>query len=461
MPLLGFLRIIVADPDRVTQRRTIAIFIWGDLFEDFFDTIGVSLENFCSDLRGGWLGGLVHALRTADVRTVIILFSGRVADALRVTDKDTDTQICVLPNSNLHKLCRKLMSKPYSFNVRKMFDSERGFRRVMGKLLWHVSPYLVMPLGAVARELRRSRAEALLCQEYESARFDLCVLLGGLLRLPVFATFQGGTQQLTFFERFFRRFTIKSCAGLIIASRKEQQRVVLTYGLDRSKLRGIINPLDLHMWRPMNRAAARSRLSIAIDDQVVVWHGRLDIQSKGLDVLISAWKKICDRHPRRALRLVLVGSGWGASWLKRTIHDNHLMNVHWSGDYVQDIELIRCYLSAADIYVLPSRIEGFAVAPMEAMAIGLPVVMSDVSGAAELLPAGADSGGFIVPIADPESLADAVCRLLDAPELRREMGKSARRRVEECASLESVGRQLKEFIFGTRKSRSSLEAASQ
>jgi glycosyltransferase involved in cell wall biosynthesis len=239
---------------------------------------------------------------------------------------------------------------------------------------------------------------------------------------------------------------IKSCAGLIIASQKEQERVIQKYGLDRSKLRGIINPLDLRMWRPMNRAEARSRLSIAIDDQVVVWHGRVDIEHKGVD-LLSAWKQICKNRPHRALRLVLVGSGQGTPRLRRLIHENNLTNVQWSGDYVHDIELIRCYLSAGDIYVLPSRIEGFAVAPMEAMAIGLPVVMSDVSGAAELLPAGADSGGFIVPVADPESLADAVCRLLDAPELCREMGKSARRRVEDWASLESVGRQLKEFIF--------------
>src|SRR5207244_6487403 len=129
---------------------------------------------------------------------------------------------------------RKLMSKPYSGNVRKMFDSEGRFRRVMGKFLWHVSPYLVMPLAAVTQELRRSRCEALLCQDYESARFDLCVLLGRLLGLPVFATFQGGTQQLTFFERFFRRFTIKSCAGLMIASRKETQRRTPKYGLNSS-----------------------------------------------------------------------------------------------------------------------------------------------------------------------------------------------------------------------------------
>ena len=448
----------MADPDGTIKGRTIAIFIWGDLFEDFFDTIGVSLENFCTDLRGGWLGGFVQALQTAGVRTVIILFSGRVAGPLRVTSKQTGAQICVLPNSHLHKLCRRLMSKPYSLNVRQMFHGERGFRRVLGTFLWHVSPYFVMPLAALTRELRRSGCEALLCQDYESPRFDLCVLLGRLLGLPVFATFQGGTKQFSWFERFFRRFTIKSCAGLMIASRKEQQRVILNYGLDRSKLRGIINALDLHTWRPMNRAVARSRLAIPADDQMIMWHGRLDIKSKGLDVLIAAWKEICDRHPQRALRLLLVGSGWGAPWLRRVIHENKLTNVQCSGDYVQDVELIRCYLSAADIYVFPSRQEGFAVAPMEAMAMRLPVVMSDVSGAAELFAAGVESGGFVVPIADALSLADAIGHLLDAPELRREMGESARRRVEECASLESVGKQLKEFIFGNKERQSSLES---
>ena len=110
--------------------------------------------------------------------------------------------------------------------------------------------------------------------------------------------------------------------------------------------------------------------------------------------------------------LVMIGDGPDAQSIARLIRDLGLRSVHQVTAYILDPRLVRRYLRAADLYVLPSRHEGFAVAPMEALACAIPVVATDVSGVRELLVGGESSGGRIVPSEDPRALAAAIGDLL-------------------------------------------------
>jgi starch synthase len=116
-------------------------------------------------------------------------------------------------------------------------------------------------------------------------------------------------------------------------------------------------------------------------------------------------------------------------------------------EYVRDRTAIQRYLSAADVYTLPSRHEGFPVAPIEAMASGLPVVAADAPGVPDILEGGEASGGIVVPRGDATALAEALGRLLDDEAWGHELGKRARYRVENYFSLEAIGKQLREFMF--------------
>lgn len=119
-------------------------------------------------------------------------------------------------------------------------------------------------------------------------------------------------------------------------------------------------------------------------------------------------------------RLVLVGDGPDTERLQRAAAPSG-PGVHFAGAAAD----IRPWLRAADLVVLPSRWEGMALAPLEAMACGRPVLVSDVSGARESLPPG-QGRLCLVPPEDPTALAKALGRLLAEPRLLAELGEQAR-----------------------------------
>lgn len=140
---------------------------------------------------------------------------------------------------------------------------------------------------------------------------------------------------------------------------------------------------------------------------LVVCVGRLCPQ-KGQDVLLDAWDTVAARLP--GARLVLVGDGPDAGRLLARAPGGVLL----AGAVADPLPWYR----AADVVVQPSRWEGMALAPLEAMACGRPVVVTDVAGARESLPDG-DAAGCVVPVGDAPALAAALLRLLTDPGLRR------------------------------------------
>jgi glycosyltransferase involved in cell wall biosynthesis len=410
----------------------------------------------------------VEALNTVGVRVVLICMTTRVRQPTRYTHRSTGATVYMLPVPWSYRLLRRKMlrpSGPYARSVRQAFGDVRGLRTLLLPALAAAKEmvlYLTTPPAAVARVLRRERCAAIVCQEYEYPRFDVCVLVGRLLGLRVFGTFQGGDYQRSRLERFLRPLTLRACTGLIIGTQTEIRRVRNRYGLPATKVARIFNPIDLQFWRPTDQREARLALGIPLDATVVVWHGRVSLRPKGLDILLDAWERVCRDYPRRNLRLLLIGTGQDADGLRRRLTAVSCQHsVVWIDQFIHDRMAIRRYLSAADVYAFPSRHEGFPVAPLEAMACGLPIVAADVQGIPDILEQGEGSGGLMVPRNDAPALAEALGRLLNDEALRQELGRRARRRIEAAFSLHVAGAQMRALLFDERTDMTDVDDAAR
>jgi glycosyltransferase involved in cell wall biosynthesis len=421
---------VLRTPTRQVTAPTVALLPWGNVWEDFLDTIGVSFDEFCTEMSGGWLFGYAEALERFGIRTVLIVWSREARRPHRRVHAPTGTAVWVLPQSHANRETRRL--------ARAL--SESGPRAYYLRRAASVAVnYTSTPPRNLARVLRKEQCGAVLVQDYENHRFDVCVLLGRWIGLPVFATYQGGEQPRTRVQRWVRQRTVPAAAGLFVGPRREAQAVTHAYRLPPDAVTLVPNPIDVREWTPGDQTAARVTLGLPADVPVASWHGRVQIWWKGIDVLIEAWRLVCAERPDTNPQLLLCGGGDESPQLRRLIEAADLPGVHWHNEYTLDRAVIRRRLTAADVFVFPSRQEGFAVAPIEAMACGRPVVASDAPGVPDLLAGGEQAGGVVVPREDPRALATALGRLLDDRALAARLGEAARRRVVEHYSPEAIG----------------------
>ncbi len=164
--------------------------------------------------------------------------------------------------------------------------------------------------------------------------------------------------------------------------------------------------------KPADDLAGRKKLVGAL--------GRLDPQ-KGHDLLLRAWPQVLARHPDASL--VIAGEGLMRGDLERLIRK---LGVERSVSLHGHRSDVPRFLSALEVFCMPSRWEGFGLALVEALACGKPSVVSDVDSLPEVL----GDAGLLVPTEDPDALARAVAGLLDDPARRADLASRARARAE-------------------------------
>jgi glycosyltransferase involved in cell wall biosynthesis len=196
-------------------------------------------------------------------------------------------------------------------------------------------------------------------------------------------------------------------------------------GLDAARVVQISNGVDLHRFAAppeVDRGRLRQDLLGRSGAGVLCCTvARLSAQ-KGLDVLVAAAARLRDADPDAVPRFVVVGDGELRSALERSIAERGLERVVRLAGPRPPREVVD-WLAASDVFVLPSHYEGMSFAVMEAMASGLAVVVTRVSGTAELVPD--DEHGRVVPPGDAAALAAAIDELARDPDLRRRLGARA------------------------------------
>lgn len=155
---------------------------------------------------------------------------------------------------------------------------------------------------------------------------------------------------------------------------------------------------------------------------------------KGHDVFIKAAAAIAPHFPDASFSIA--GDVLEPDYfleLQALVRD---LNLTGSFHFAGEVANLREHLSSADIFVLPSRSEGFSNAIVEAMAASLPVVATDVGGNAEAVEDGVS--GFIVPSEDIAALSAAITRLISDPSLAKAMGEAGKNRVIEKFTTEAM-----------------------
>jgi glycosyltransferase involved in cell wall biosynthesis len=199
--------------------------------------------------------------------------------------------------------------------------------------------------------------------------------------------------------------------------------------------------VDVDKWRPdlEQKRAIRQELAIARDVPVILYAGR-----------------ICNERPphvlaRTLLRLsqdnmefiaLIAGDGPDLPWLRTFVQQHKLTHqVRLLGTLPN--ESVLGLMRAADVFFLPSRWEGIALAIYEAMACGLPVVGADVGGQRELV---TPECGVLLERCDEETQAQQYARILGEllrdPERRQTMGQAGRIRVSQHFTIEQMGEQI-------------------
>lgn len=425
-------------------RIRVALIGWGNCFEeDFLQKIGVSIDEFCESFRGSWAFGYADALACENVELVSYYFSTRIRSARRLIHRPTSTVIWFLPTPVSYRIARRLIA------ALSRAAGERLSSRLLGRLR-RASEYLATPLMELSRRVRSEGCRAVLVQGYDCPRFDLSILLGRWMRLPVYATYQGGGDFLpSRLEASIRRRALRRSAGLIVAPDSEVARIQLRYGFSPDRVARIMNPVDTQFWRPIDRREARRRFNVPSDTVVVCWHGRVDIAHKGLDILCEAWRHVTvDAECEKPL-LLLVGTGADSDRLRTLLADQSPYSVRWIDHFVTDPADLRALLSLSDIYVFPSRHEGLAVAPIEAMACGL-VVAASTTGfdLQDLLSTGETGPIHLIEPLDAGVCAEVLKSLICNSRLRDNGREPARKVAVENFSTPLVGRQLAAFLAG-------------
>lgn len=326
------------------------------------------------------------------------------------------------------------------FDTPERFDRAEPDQESSGNLEPEVAlPYLMksqmytIPSPRASRELRESLERfqpdlvhaSLTLSPLDFRLPELCQQLG----VPLVATFHppfdaglrnitAGGQQLTY------QLYASSLAKFdrVVVFSELQAELLIRLGVAKNTLAVIPNGVDPNIWRP-----GASQLSKRFSGKrVFLYMGRLATE-KNVEALLRAWKLV----ELPGCVLVVVGDGPMRQQLQASHSSN---NVIWWG-YEADQEIRLALLQVAEVFMLPSLVEGLSLALLEAMASGTACVATDAGADGEVLEGGA--GIVISTQGVTTQLRTLLPVLREQPILSKELGRRARERVLERYTLQA------------------------
>lgn len=271
----------------------------------------------------------------------------------------------------------------------------------------------LLRIRSLRRQLRRARASTVVSFIAEMNILTILATRGLPMRVVVSERNDPARQPLARPWGMLRRFSYRF-ADVVTANSHGAIETLAAY-VQRHKLEYVPNPVTVPVVAPAD-----------VPRSSILTVGSLTMQ-KAQEVLLRAFATISDDLPD--WHLVVVGEGPREGFLRAEASRLGTSDrVLWIGSTREPFS----YYQAADVFALPSRFEGTPNVVIEAMACGLPCVVTDSSGGALELVTHEESG-LVVPADDHVALASALRRLATEPSLRDRLGRAAKGRVGENA----------------------------
>jgi glycosyltransferase involved in cell wall biosynthesis len=258
-------------------------------------------------------------------------------------------------------------------------------------------------------------------------------------RLPlVFGATMFRSEHLSWLKALYASAPLALMDCIVVSS--EQMRESLRGEGVRTRMEVIPNGVDLARFRPADpaeRLHLRSRIGLPPDAEVIAFIGSLNAR-KGIDVLADAWLEL-SRRP--TAHLVLVGPSEDGphadsrqrQFTRRIKHELHSAPGRERVLFTGAVDDVSDYLRAADVFVFPSRREGMPNAVLEALACGIPSVLTPFPGLTSEL--GRPGSEFYLTEREPAAIAAAVTEILDSSALRDQLAGAGREWVQSTLDL--------------------------
>ncbi len=227
-----------------------------------------------------------------------------------------------------------------------------------------------------------------------------------LARIPVRISFEHNvydnvkTKRQFFLDRILQRLSTR-----IVAVSQAVRESLIIHNIDARRIVVIENGIDLNRFHDVVPSNVRREKNLG-DTFLFLFVGRL-IHQKGVDILLNAFARVADAH------LLIAGDGVERAALEER---SHALGIDSRVTFLGARDDIPALMKTVDCFVLPSRWEGVGIVLFEAMASGLPIIVSDFGAAREVVNDGVS--GLIVPIGDVDSLVRAMNRMNTDPQLR-------------------------------------------
>lgn len=242
------------------------------------------------------------------------------------------------------------------------------------------------------------------------------------------------------------KFIGRLCTDLIFTVSYEDMQTAIKEGIiSKSRIYHVSNGINLTRFNSniqFDLTRKRDEFKIISGEKVVGFIGRI-VKEKGILDLIHAYKMIFDKLPE--VKLLLIGDNRAKD--RDTTAKNEILeliaeyglqdNIIFTGHRTDINEL----LMTMDVFVLPSYREGLPLSVMEAMAMGKPVVATNIRGCREEVKDG--ENGYLVPVRNPEKMAQAILKILKDDKLAENMGKNGQMRaLQEFDEAKSLQKQI-------------------